>query len=131
MQVTKGTWCMCEQCIQALFPPLLHESLRVKLTQALNNICHEFNLSIYLSFSFAYYLLPRMCPCELYANSPGGFGTAGAVGGSRGRCWLPETAATAAEIVCWLTAVCTSLNSAAITSFPVVPGVLSFRLTIS
>ena len=38
MQVTKGTWCMCEQCVQALVPPPLHKSLRVKLTQALNSM---------------------------------------------------------------------------------------------
>ena len=31
MQVTKGTWCMCERVYQALFPPPPYKSLGTRL----------------------------------------------------------------------------------------------------
>ena len=63
-----------------------------------------------------------------HPNSPGVFVTAGAVGESTGHCWLQKMATTTAEIICWIAAVCTSLNSAAITLASVLLWVCLFPL---
>ena len=81
------------------------------------------------------YALATVCIILAFPNSPGAPGAVGTGEGTvetgvvaAGCCCPSEAAATAAEIICWIAAVCASLNSAAI--FPTLRLSLRSRLPL-